>query len=273
MALPYGRVVVITGASSGIGRSCALFFARAGYRVWSLSRRGVDAQEAVGAGLIRTWQCDVCDESSVHAAVAHIMTCEKEIGIVIHSAGFGVTGPCEDTWPEAIYRQMETNYFGVLRVNRHILPHMRARGGGLVLVIGSVAGQIAVPFQGHYSSTKFAIEGYVEALRLEGRAHGIRACVLEPGDTKTGFGAARQPSYPADTAYLPACERAVARMASDEQNGHPPEKCARVALRLAARKNPPVRRAVGYYYKLVVMGHRILPHRFMEFILRRIYLK
>ncbi len=273
MNFPYGPVAVITGASSGIGRACAEIFARRGYRVWALSRRADGPTAPMGEGSVTPLACDVRAEASVAGAVAHIMEKEREIGTVVHCAGYGIAGACEDTPVEAAQAQMETNYFGVLRVNSHILPHMRARGGGMVIVVGSMMGIMSLPFQGHYASSKYALEAYVEALRMEGRPHGIRACILEPGDTNTGFATARESFCPADSPYGATCERAVARMVQDEQNGHPPLQTARVALRVAAQKSPPVRRAIGWSYKWFTFLRRTLPARLGEWILGNMYAK
>ena len=272
MSFPYGRVIVITGASSGIGLSCAERFARGGYTVWALSRRAGGPVRAVGPGQIRPLACDVCGDESVQAAAAHIAAAGDEVGIVLHCAGFGIAGAAEDTPIEDAHAQMETNYFGVLRVGRAFLPAMRARGGGLVLVMGSMAGLIPIPYQSHYSSTKFALEAYTEALRMEGRPFGLRACIIEPGDTRTGFTDARKPALPEGSPYAGACRRAVGRMAVDEDKGHPPEKVARVAWRIAQKKSPPVRRAVGLDYKALALVKRLLPARTVEWILRMKYL-
>ncbi|MDR0671905.1 MAG: SDR family NAD(P)-dependent oxidoreductase [Oscillospiraceae bacterium] len=274
MRFLYGRTAVITGAGSGIGRACAEAFAAQGYSVWALHRRaaGPPAPTAAG-GRITPLACDVRDEDSVRGAVARVAAQEGAVGLVLHCAGFGISGAAEDVSLEAARAQMETNYFGVLRVNRHILPLMRARGGGLVLVVGSVAGHFAIPFQSHYASSKHALKAYVEALRMEGAPFGLRAALLEPGDTKTGFTAARAPAGPADSPYAPACARAVARMARDETRGHDPAKAARAALALARRRRPPVRRVVGLSYKFLVFAKRLLPARLVEFVLTRLYLR
>lgn len=268
----YGCSVLITGGTSGIGLACAKAFAAEGYEVFAASRHSVEEEQKYeGGGRIIPVRMDVCDEDSVCKAVREVLERAKDLGIVIHCAGVGIAGAAEDTPDADAHRQMETNYFGVLRVNRCLLPHFRSRGSGLCLIIGSVAGLLAIPFQSHYSSSKFALEAYAEALRCESRRYGIRVSLLEPGDTRTGFTSARRTAVPAQSPYEKACLASVAKMAKDEQNGRPPESIARIALRLGGRKNPPVRVVAGFEYKTLVFLRRLLPCRFINWVLGRMY--
>lgn len=271
MAYPYGKNILITGASSGLGKSAAEHFAREGYSVWGVSRSCGRTEERRGAGVIRTLPMDVTDDASVEAGVREILAQSGGIGIVFHCAGFGIAGACEDTPIEAARAQMDTNYFGVLRVNRALLPSMRAQGFGLVLVTSSVAGLVSIPFQSHYASSKFALEAAVQAMRMECRPFGIRAALIEPGDTRTGFTGARKIALPPDSPYREACERAVGKMARDEQNGKPPESVAKRALVLARRKNPPMHNVIGADYRLLALLIKLLPERAAEAILQMIY--
>ena len=268
MNFPYGKNILITGASSGIGLAAAKRFAQAGYTVYALSRKCGEG----ACGNIVNIRADVCDEASIVRARERI----GDIGVILHCAGMGIAGAAEDTPEEAVRRQFEVNYFGVLRVNRVFLPGMRARGGGLVLVISSVAGRVPLPYQSHYSATKYALDTYVESLRMESRRFGIRAALIEPGDTRTGFTAMREMAIPTsaelgDSPYRAACEGAVARMARDEQNGAPPERAAQAALKLAGKTNPPVRVTVGLPYKLIMLLRRLLPARLFESVLEKMY--
>ena len=111
---------------------------------------------------------DVCNEDSTRRAVERAVS-EGGLGIVLNCAGMGIAGPAEDTFEEAVRAQFEVNYFGTLRVNRMVLPYFRAQGKGLVLVMSSVAGRVPIPYQSHYSSSKYALDAYVEALRMEAR--------------------------------------------------------------------------------------------------------
>lgn len=265
----YGTQVFITGAGSGLGRACAEFFAKAGCQVTGVSRHCAEKTETVGSGAIRTLPMDVNDEESIRRVVEAL----DRIDIVIHCAGFGIAGACEDTPIELARAQMETNYFGVLRVNAQVLPKMRAQGKGLVLIVSSIAGRIGIPFQSHYSSSKFALEAYAEALRIECAPFGIRVSLLEPGDTKTGFTGARSKELDCNSPYYEVCSRSVAKMERDEQNGKPPESVAAAALKLAGRKNPPVRVAIGAEYKALMALKRFLPDKIIERILKSMYAK
>jgi len=271
MKKPYGKTILITGASSGIGLAAAQCFAKDGYTVWAASRHCERKSAPYGAGVIHTIPMDVCDEHAVKLAVETILIESGEIGIVLHSAGWGIAGAAEDTPLEEVNAQMETNYYGVLRVNRAVLPAMREKKRGFILAISSVAAVLSIPFQSHYCSSKRALEAYIETLRMEARSYGIRAAYIQPGDTKTKFGNARVFAISEDSPYKQQCRRSVAVMERDERGGHTPESVAKVAFRLAGRKNPPVRVTCGLDYKLLRVLSRMLPKRWVEGILRGKY--
>lgn len=268
MANQYGNRVLITGASSGLGRACALAFAKEGCTVYALSRRCEETEETVGSGKIHSIRADVTDMESIERAY------EKTgaVDILIHSAGFGIAGAAEDTPIDLVHQQMDTNYYGVLRVNQVYLPDMRRQKRGLVLLISSVAGRVPIPFQSHYSSCKYALEAYAECLRMECAEYGIKVSLIEPGDTHTGFTGARKFSS-SQSPYYERCKKAVAQMEHDERNGRPPESVSAVAQKLARRKNPPVRTAVGFEYQALLFLQRLLPYGAVEKILKMIYLK
>ena len=272
MNKPYGKIILITGGSAGIGRAAAEMFARDGYEVWAASRRCEGKRETVGAGVIRSVCMDVCDDESVARAVDLILKESGTIGTVLHCAGWGIAGACEDTPIDAVKAQMETNYYGVLRVNRAVLPSMRAQKCGLILAVSSVAAVFSIPFQSHYCSTKRALESYIETLRMELRPYGIRASILQPGDTKTEFTGARRFEMPDESPYRAQALKSVAVMERDEQNGRTPESVAKVAFSLAHRKKPPVKVTCGLDYKLMRALSGILPLRLVERILRLMYI-
>lgn len=273
---PYGTNILVTGASSGIGLACALLFASKGFEVWGVSRSGSVCRDMLPN--IHLSCMDVTDEQSVAAEVGRIWRealalTGSGIGTVVHCAGFGIGGAAEDTSHPQALRQFETNYFGVLRVNRILLPLMRSRGRAMVVVLGSIAGRISIPFQSHYSASKFALEAYVEALRMEGAPFGIHATIVEPGDTKTGFTGQRIIAIPQESPYALTARIAIEKMEHDEQNGASAESVASVIYRVATTARPPVRKPVGTGYSLLLFAKRLLPDRMTEKIIGSLYLR
>ena len=185
------KVVLITGASSGIGKTCADYLEALGHKVYGASRSlghksssEVITEEIRGKGWIRVGM-DVTNEKSVEQGVAHILKAEGRLDAVINSAGYGISGSVEDTAIEEAYSQFETNFFGVLRVCRAVLPIMRKQKSGCIINMSSIAGIISLPFQGLYCASKFALEGMTEALRLEVKPFGIHVVLIEPGNFRT----------------------------------------------------------------------------------------
>ena len=264
-----GKNVFVTGASSGIGRACALMFARNGCDVTGVSRHTEEKTESFdGGGSLTLRKLDVTDEAATKAFIEGL----PEVDIAVLCAGMGVAGPAE-TAPSGLTRkQMEVNYFGTLNAAQPCLSKMRARGGGLLIIIGSIAGRVSIPMQSQYSASKYALEAFTDAVRMEMKQYGVKACIIEPGDTKTGFTDARETQDAGGAGYGSILEKSVAKMAADEQNGRSPDSVAKVALALAARKNPPARVPVGLDYKALMVLLRILPDRSKEFILRKLYL-
>ena len=267
MKYPYGKEILIVGASSGIGKEAVTLFAEAGYTVWAVSR----SMESKTQGNVCTCPMDVTDEASVSAAMAWIRENGGDPGILLYCAGIGIAGSVEDTSIEAVKRQMETNYYGFLRILPHVMPAMRERKNGLVLAVSSVAGLVSLPFQSQYAAGKYALEATVQALRNEVKPYGIKAALIEPGDTKTGFTAYRKMEIPDGSVYTKACERAVAQMAKDEQNGKSPATAAKVALQLAGKQNPPQHNVVGLDYKLLALGIKFLPAALVEKVMGMLY--
>jgi len=263
-----GRVVLVTGASSGVGACCAAYLAERGYRVYGASRSAAAPTGVVPLSI------DVTDDASVSQAVAAVLDREGRIDVLINSAGFGVAGAVEDTTMEEAASQFEVNFFGTARVCRAVLPAMRSRGAGYIVNIGSIGGLIAIPFQGFYSASKFALEGLSESLRIEVRPFGIHVVLIEPGDHHTGFTRNRR-SAAADTgvsAYRTRFERAIARMASDEQNGPKPDAIARLVQKVIDNSRPRLRYAAGpASQRAAVWLKRLLPNRIVEGIVTRYY--
>ena len=266
----YGMNVFVTGASSGIGQACAIAFAKNGCAVTGVSRNTEEKAESFpGGGSLTLRRLDVTDETAVREFIEIL----PGVDIAVLCAGMGVAGPAETTPSEMTRRQMEVNYFGTINAAQPCLTRMRGQGKGLLIVIGSIAGRVSIPMQSQYSASKYALEAFTDAVRMEMKKYGVRACIIEPGDTKTGFTAARvtQDDSSAE-GYGSVLRKSVAKMASDEQNGRSPESVAKVALALAGRKDPPARVPVGMDYKALMLLLRVMPDRAKELILSKLYL-
>ncbi len=309
----YGDVVLVTGASSGIGKVCAEYLAQMGYRVYGTSRKAPDRPDgyqtakgtenngngnnaynpkneakspSIGDAYnignsyhnfaqtdVTMIRMDVCSEESVKAAINRIIEAEGEIGIVVNNAGIGIAGSVEDTSSDEAFLQMDTNFFGMHRVIRQVLPHMREKGRGLIINISSVGALFPIPFQSMYVAAKAAVEGMTGSLRNELRPFGIKAAFVEPGDTKTGFTGNRLfvKESGEGSAYRQYSKKSIEVMEKDELNGPDPIVVAKVIARLAKRKNPPVCVTVGLDYKLLVFLKRIVPRSLESFIVSKMY--
>lgn len=180
------KIALVTGASSGIGQATAELLAKAGYKVYGTSRRGAEAS----GGAFEMLPLDVTSDASVDAAVGRLMQLEGRIDLLVNNAGFGVApAGAEESSMEQARSIFDTNFFGLIRMTRAVLPHMRRQGSGRIINIGSVLGFLPMPYGALYAATKHAIEGYSESLDHELRTRGIRVSVIEPAYTKTPFDA------------------------------------------------------------------------------------
>jgi NAD(P)-dependent dehydrogenase (short-subunit alcohol dehydrogenase family) len=257
------KVALITGASAGIGRASADRLHRAGWTVVGASRR------SDGAGASEGWQplrMDVDDDADVVRGVAAVLEEHGRLDAVVASAGWGLAGSVETTPMGEAKAQLETNFWGVVRVVQCALPAMRRQGGGRLVLISSIGGLIALPFQAFYSASKFALEGYAEALAYEVEPFGIGVTLVEPGNIKTEFTAVRRkvPSGAAD-AYAAAADKAITLMERDEANGAPPDEVAAVVERVLSARRARRRVSVGKVGERVgIPAKRLLPHRVFE---------
>jgi short-subunit dehydrogenase len=276
----YGDVVLITGASSGIGKAIAEALVKLGYKVYGTSRKQesgkfveVIPQANKNSGFLRMLQLDVCSEESVENAVNLVLNKEGRIDILINNAGFGIAGSIEDTTVEEAFSQFDTNFFGVLRMCRKVIPSMRANKNGLILNISSVAGLISVPFQSMYSASKYAVEALTEALRIEVKHFGIKVSMVEPGDTKTGFTDKRiyVAASAEESAYNEKFMKSIKTMEVSEMKGPGPHKIVQAAVKIINMKNPPIRITAGFSYKVIVFLKRLLPARLVSYVVSKIY--
>src|SRR5687767_9393750 len=179
------RIALVTGASSGIGEATAQRLASTGYKVYGTSRR-VRAGQRPFAMLA----LDVTSDASVEAAVSELMRLEGRIDLLVNNAGFGVApAGAEESSMDQARSIFDTNFFGIVRMTRAVVPHMRRQGSGRIINIGSVFGFLPMPYMALYAATKHAVEGYSESLDHELRTQGIRVSIIEPANTRTGFDA------------------------------------------------------------------------------------
>src|SRR5213075_2721850 len=179
-------VALVTGASSGIGKATAERLATAGYQVYGTSRRGATS----GQRAFEMLSLDVTSDESVAAAVSALLRSEGRLDLLVNNAGFSVApAGAEESSIEQARAIFETNFFGIVRMTRGVIPHMRRQGNGRIINIGSVLGFLPAPYMALYAATKHAIEGYSESLDHELRAKGIRVSIIEPAYTKTQFDA------------------------------------------------------------------------------------
>lgn len=242
------QVILITGASSGFGKAIAEELVKGGYTVYGTSRKGCDSGNGV-----KMLSMDVRDRSSVQAAVNSVMDECGRIDVVINNAGVGISGALELATDDEIEWQMNTNFMGMVNVCNAVIPGMRVRRQGRIINISSIAGVMAVPFQGFYSASKFAIEGYSEALSMELYPFGVKVCVVEPGDFRTNFTANRAVSEATLNSEYGSCfKRTMAIIEKEENGGSKPEKLAKAVRRLVERKNPPFRTKVGPWFQVAL---------------------
>lgn len=264
------KVVLVTGASSGIGRSCCEYLAGKGMTVYGASR----SLSAGKVGAFNSLRMDVTEDASVNAAVQQIHESCGRIDVVINNAGNGIAGAVEETSAQEAMAQLDTNFFGVHRVCRAILPIMRRQQGGVIINISSLAGLLAVPYQAFYSASKFAVEGMTEALRMEVKPFGIRVALIEPGDFKTEFPANRRNTVEAEKSqvYREMVDRCVGVMQEEEKNGMDPLLVARLAERIIHDPSPRLRYTTGPFGERIGPKLKsILPYRIYEYLFMKHY--
>jgi short-subunit dehydrogenase len=216
---------------------------------------------------------DVTDEDSVGRGVATVLARSGRLDVLVNNAGFGLVGAVEDTSIDEAKEIFETNFFGVLRVCRAVLPHMRERRAGTIVNIGSLGGRVAQPFVGMYSATKFAIEGLSEALHMEVFPFGVHVVLIEPGDTRTTFTANRRRTARwAASSYLDKMQCALDVIERDERAGITPETVARHLEHVLRKKSPRLRHPVASApQRFTAFAKRLVPGGPFERMLTRYY--
>ena len=262
------QIILITGASSGFGLATAELLASKGHTVYGLCRRPVEHNR------IKYLQCDVRDRAQVAAVVDTIAREAGRIDVLVNNAGMGIGGALELATPEEIDLQMGTNFMGCVNLCQAVLPYMRKARRGKIINLSSIGGVMGLPWQGFYSASKFAIEGFTEALSAEVGSFGITVSMVEPGDFATGFTASRRNSQPTldDPDYGPLFRRSLAIIEKEENGGLKPDVLARRIAKMVDQKKPPLRKVVANLeQRLSVVIKRILTGNQMVSILRGYY--
>ena len=260
------KICVITGGTSGIGKCTAEAMLQKGYTVYELSRR---AEGLPGMFHIPT---DVTDPDACQRAIDEVVSQAGRIDVMINNAGFGISGAIEFTPVEQAKRQFDVNFFGMVNMNRAVVPLMRAAGHGRIVNLSSVAAPVPIPFQAYYSATKAAVNAYTMALANELRPFGVTVCAVMPGDIHTGFTAARKKVAEGDAIYHGRISRSVQRMEHDEETGMDPAKAGAYIAAVALRDgNRHPLYAIRFDYKFFTFLAKVLPARFLNWLIYCLY--
>jgi NAD(P)-dependent dehydrogenase (short-subunit alcohol dehydrogenase family) len=250
------KVALVTGASSGIGEATAERLAHAGYKVYGTSRRGAPA----GKRPFEMLSLDVTSDASVEAAVSELIRREGRIDLLVNNAGFGVApAGAEESSIDQARSIFETNFFGLIRVTRAVLPHMRRQGSGRIINISSVLGFLPMPYGALYAATKHAVEGYSESIDHELRTRGVRVSVIQPAYTKTPFDANLIEPDAKLEEYREAREGVNKRVAEVMAIAEPPGVVADTVLKVANATHPKLRYTAGKLAKRLQFLRRFAP--------------
>jgi NAD(P)-dependent dehydrogenase (short-subunit alcohol dehydrogenase family) len=259
------KVVLVTGASSGIGQAIARMLAQKGFIVFGTSRNSSGGEKMSGMEIL---PLDVHSEDSVQACVNAVLTKAKRLDILINNAGYELAGALEETSIEEAKSQFETNFFGVMRMIKAVLPFMRQQRSGQLINIGSVLGLTPAPFLGGYSASKSAVEGYTEILRHEVRPFNIRVSLVEPGFIKTSLAHNRQYAANRISDYDPWRQRIYDAFRQYEEKAPDPTLVADCVLRIIEGETPKLRYRVGRDATLITRLRRFLPAALFERVVR-----
>ncbi|HEX9028272.1 MAG TPA: oxidoreductase [Anaerolineales bacterium] len=261
-----GRVVLITGGSSGIGKATAVLLATKGWRVYAAARRLEAMQDLTAIGVIPL-KLDITDENQRRAAVEEIMRNDGHVDALVNNAGYGSYGALEEVPDEEARRQFEVNVFGLMGLTRLVLPHLRRQGHGRIVNVSSIGGRMATPLGGWYHASKFALEALSDSLRLEVKPFGIEVVVIQPGRVSTEWSGIAQKNLLAASGNGPYRElvTSLAPVLEDSQPGKgplapaAPEAIAQVIEHALQTKRPKTRYAAPCHAKLFLFFRWLLP--------------
>ena len=268
-----GKVVLITGASAGMGREAAILLAQQGHTVYGGARRA-DRLAELGVHGVKAVEMDVSVADDNERAVSRIIDAEGRIDVLINNAGFGLYGPIEEVSLDEARHQFEVNLFGLAHLTQLVLPHMRAQGSGRIVNVSSVGGRIFTPLGAWYHATKHALEGWSDCLRYEVAPFGIQVVVIQPGAIRTEFGdvmGASLDKHRGDTPYEGPVESYV-RMRDNPRSmslASDAKVLAKVYFKAATARRPRRRYVKGAFARPLLLIRKWLGDGVYEFLLRR----
>lgn len=251
------KVILITGISSGFGKQTAALLAQNGHTVYGTVRKTIEIDS-----LVNVLKLDLMNPDSITKAVQTVVQREGRIDVLINNAGMHTGGPIETLPLEYIKMQMDTNFLGLVQLTRKVLPVMRKQGSGTIINFGSIGGLMGLPFQGFYSASKFAIEGFSEALRMEVKQFKINVVVINPGDFHTSNSANRRGflANSDEDPYQDQFAKTLSIIENDEAKGWSPEVLAKKIVKIVESKKPKQRYVIASLeQKLAVVLKSILP--------------
>src|SRR5262245_44129760 len=255
------KVVLITGASTGVGQSTARLLSHNGYKVFGTSR---NPAAAAGIPNVQMLALDVTSDDSVAACVKAVANDIGRIDVLVNNAAYELAGALEETSIEEAKAQFETNFFGVVRMVKAVLPFMRQQKHGQIINVSSLSSLTAIPFLGLYSASKFALEGYTEALRHEVKPFNIQVSLIEPAFLKTPMMNNRQIAAERMREYDLWRQRALNAIRAYEEKAPGPELVAETVLEIIAHDRPRLRYVIGRQAKSITRLRRLLPERVYE---------
>src|SRR5437879_8934699 len=261
------RVVLITGASSGFGRETARLLFSRGFKFYGTSRNPSAKPQESGVGMLAL---DVDSDDSVKNGVKELLDGTGRLDILVNNAGYVLTGGAEETSIAEAKAQLETDFFGPVRMTKAVLPTMRKQGAGQIVNISSLAAVLPVPFEGYYAAAKAALLAWSEALRREVKSFGIKVSVIEPGFFRTKLGETRHTSEERITDYDQMRDRAVKALEEDIEKGGDPRTVAEKILRIVESRSPRLEYLVGKSGRYRAMK-LVLPESSFESGVRRRY--
>ena len=265
------KVILITGASSGMGKATATDLIKAGNTVYCVAR-SVDKMRDLAELGGHVMRMDVTSEEDIERVVGDIVAAEGRIDVLWNNAGYGLYGPVEDVPMEKVQAQFEVNVYGVARLTKKVLPHMRAQGAGLIINTSSMGGKIYTPLGAWYHASKHAIEGYSDCLRFEVRPFGIRVVVLEPGVINTGFARGVRDNFSFESQNGPYKEMVEAYIKAMDDNAMPgsdPSVISRTVQRIIASANPKPRYVAGSGARMMIWMRKVFGDRFYDMVMSR----